>query len=393
MNYYPRFAQLLDQYLSAADRSGSWLAQRLGVNAGTVSRWRSGDSRPDKPEVVVKIADYLGVHAPAKRREFLGAAEYAYIEAETDSAAKLHASAAPGLDLRMASHLSFNFELTNAVLIATLGSEPQVIAIAAQLLLQASEPLSEVVVLHTAANRDPIGRSLPAIREAFASNPDWPQLRTSLIPTDDILTPEQIEVFARELYATLKQSISSGARIHLLLAGGRKSMAMVGVTVAQLLLGPDDRIWYLHSSDELRFSGRFRLEGAAKQAELIQVPLPQLRTAPAIYTQPFQEETPRGAFEALAQEQQRRLQRFVEQELTPAERELSGLLIDDVLTVAEMAVRLNKKPKTVTNQLNSIYAKLEAAFGLQPDKGVKREFLRKQLGSYFEHLRTHDRDS
>jgi len=389
MNYYPRFAQLLDQYLSSADRSGSWLAQRIGVNPGTVTRWRNGESRPRKPEVVIKIADCLAVRAPDKRREFLGAAEYAYIEGDADSAAKMQASAAPGPDLRMASHLSFNFELTDAVLIATLGSEPQVIAIAAQLLQRQSEPLSEVVVLHTAANKDPIGRALPAIRKAFADNPDWPQLIPKLIPTDDILTPEQIDVFARELYGTLKHYVSSGARIHLLLAGGRKSMAMVGVTVAQLLLGPDDRIWYLHSSDALRFSGRFGLE-VADQAELIQVPLPQMRTAPAVYTQPFQEETPRGAFEALAQEQQRRLQRFVEQELTPAERELSNLIIEDVVTVVEMAQRLNKKPKTVTNQLNSIYAKLEATFGLQPDKGVKREFLRKQLGSYFEHLRTNN---
>lgn len=382
MSYYPRFAQLLDQYLNAADRSGSWLAQRLGVNPGTVTRWRQGESRPSKPGVVAAVASALGVTAADKRRELMGAAGYVYVEDESseEGMARRHGQLP---DLQMARHFSFRPDLTSAVLVATLGSEPQVIAIATQLLLRQREPLSAVQVLHTLPTRPPISRALPALQECFAHHAEWPRLETIPLPIDDTIAPDQIERFARTLFSTLKQWIETGARVHLLLAGGRKSMAMVGITVAQLLLGPDDRVWYLYSADELRFSGKFVLE-PGDDATLIQVPLPQMRPAPAVYTQPFRAETPAAAFEALENEQSRQLKRFVEHELTPAERELASIVATDVLSVAEIATRLHKQPKTVSNQLNAIYAKLEAAFGLQPDKGLKREFLRNQLQGYFQ---------
>lgn len=81
MSYYPNFAELLDQYLSAQDRSGAWLAQRLGVNPATVTRWRNGDSRPNKPEVVIQVADLLGIHGE-ERQQLLHAAGYGYIATE-----------------------------------------------------------------------------------------------------------------------------------------------------------------------------------------------------------------------------------------------------------------------------------------------------------------------
>ena len=39
MAYLPEFAELISQALTRLDRSPAWLAQRLGVNASTVSRW------------------------------------------------------------------------------------------------------------------------------------------------------------------------------------------------------------------------------------------------------------------------------------------------------------------------------------------------------------------
>src|SRR5690606_39893635 len=68
--------------------------------------------------------------------------------------------------------------------------------------------------------------------------------------------------------------------------------------------------------------------------------------------------------------------------LTPAERTLAALVATEVLTVEAMAARLHKSPKTVTNQLTTIYSKLESVFGLQCDVGIKREFLRSELGTY-----------
>ncbi len=172
--------------------------------------------------------------------------------------------------------------------------------------------------------------------------------------------------------------LSRSMQVHLLLAGGRKSMALVGLSVAQLLLGADDHVWYLHSDEGLRTSRRSQLVGD-DVAQLIEIPLPRLSVAPPQLTRLFQAETPDAARQTLAAEQRRQVQHFLDHGLTAAERELALLVAQNVLTVKEIAAQLHKAPKTVTNQLNVIYSKLESEFGLQPDVGVKREFLRRAL--------------
>lgn len=270
---------------------------------------------------------------------------------------------------------------TDAVLIATLGSEPQVVGLAVQLLLAQQELLRRVIVLHTQPTHSPIDRALPLLQASFETNHSWPPLELIEAPTTDVLMPAQIELFSGYLYQTLRQWVLQRVRVHLLLAGGRKSMAMVGMTVAQMLLGPEDRVWYLHSDEGLRTSARATLQ-PGDDVQLIAIPLPQLSTAPPVLTRPFQAETPAAAHQALAAEQQRRLHYFLDHELTRAEREIVLLLAREVLTTAEIAARLHKSPKTVTNQLNTIYSKLESAFGLQAEVGVKREFLRREVGAW-----------
>src|SRR5262249_55947414 len=117
--------------------------------------------------------------------------------------------------------------------------------------------------------------------------------------------------------------------------------------------------------------------------QLIQIPLPNQGAAPPVFTRPFLAATPTAARDLLEQDQARRRQYFVQHELTRAEREVAALVVQEVLTVNELAARLCKSPKTVTNQLNTIYSKLESYFGLQPEIGVKREFLRRELGDFF----------
>jgi len=84
MSYYPSFAERLDHYLSVHDRSGAWLAQRLGVNPATVTRWRSGESRPNRPEVIIQIADLLGIQGD-DRQQLLIAAGYGYLDVGSNS--------------------------------------------------------------------------------------------------------------------------------------------------------------------------------------------------------------------------------------------------------------------------------------------------------------------
>jgi DNA-binding CsgD family transcriptional regulator len=158
---------------------------------------------------------------------------------------------------------------------------------------------------------------------------------------------------------------------------------MVGMSVAQLVLGPDDHVWYLHSDEDLRRSGRM-LPSPGDQVTLVPIPLPRLAVAPPAFMRALQSPSRAVALAALDVQREQQVRHFVEHELTPAERELALLVADEVLTAEEMALRLNKTPKTVTNQLNSIYSKLESVFGLASDVGRKREFLRRELAGFAE---------
>jgi predicted ATPase len=80
MSFSPEFARLLTHYLAQRDRSPAWLARRLAVHPGTVSRWLSQATRPATPELVVRVADILGMYTPTERQALLAAAGFAYLE-------------------------------------------------------------------------------------------------------------------------------------------------------------------------------------------------------------------------------------------------------------------------------------------------------------------------
>ncbi|MCL4858484.1 MAG: hypothetical protein KJZ93_03720 [Caldilineaceae bacterium] len=206
-------------------------------------------------------------------------------------------------------------------LIATLGAEPQVITLTTQLLCRMGEPLARVVVLHTQADRPPVAQALPALVHHFAYRADWPSLQTAAVPVADVLAPVELETFTTAFYTVVRRWVAERGRVHLLLAGGRKPMAMLGMSVAQLLLGPEDRVWYLHSDEALRTSGRMEL-APGDEAHLIPIPLVQRTPAPPVLTRSFRASTPADALHELAAEQARRVAHFLGRVLTPAEREL-----------------------------------------------------------------------
>ena len=267
------------------------------------------------------------------------------------------------------------------VLIGTLGAEPQVITLATALLRQ--EGVARVVAVHTDARFAPIAGALPALCSAFAEATDAPPLECVAVDVADTLTSAELDCFADTLFAVLKTHLAAGRRIHLLLAGGRKSMALTGLSVAQLLLGPGDHVWHLHSDEALRHSGRF-WPAAGDAVHLIELPLAPPIAVPPRFTPAVAAASPAAARQALGAAEQARLRHFVESELTAAERSVAALFAQQVMGVDEAARRLGKHKKTVTNQLTTIYSKLESYFGLTPDVGTKREFLRRELGAWFE---------
>ncbi len=85
MTFFPGFADLINRALTRLDRSPSWLAQRIDVNPSTVSRWLNQGARPGDPEIVVRIADVLGLSSQVQ--ELLSAAGFGYVQTASQQTA------------------------------------------------------------------------------------------------------------------------------------------------------------------------------------------------------------------------------------------------------------------------------------------------------------------
>ncbi|MCI0521632.1 MAG: CRISPR-associated ring nuclease, partial [Chloroflexi bacterium] len=165
-------------------------------------------------------------------------------------------------------------------LIATLGSEPQVVTAALDLLAAQGETIPLVQVIHTQAAEGEIAAGLERLRDAFAAPPYlgsvalelYPLLDDNGAPFSDVETPQAAEQVFRLLYSVVRRAKQAGWRVHLSIAGGRKSMAVFGMTVAQMLFDEGDRLWHLHSSGEFLRSKRLHpLPG--DQARLLAIPV------------------------------------------------------------------------------------------------------------------------
>ena len=280
--------------------------------------------------------------------------------------------------------------IPSTALVCTLGSEPQVITLSLDLLARRGRRPDRLVVVHTSDDHEPVRTALEQLRLTLTG---WPRLETTFVPVEgergpvpDLATSDQAAAYLRTLYRTVLELKRAGSQVDLNLSGGRKPMSIYAVVVAQLLFDAGDRLWYLLSSETVRRSEQMRL-GQADDADLLEIPVLRWSSvSPAA--------TPLGRFEdpwdAIAYQQEHHLRAsmnarrvFVNQVLTPAERDLARLAATTGLDNAALAERLNKRPKTIANQLNTIYGKLHEFLGF-PDAGATdRTVLAAEFGPYF----------
>jgi CRISPR-associated protein Csx14 len=278
--------------------------------------------------------------------------------------------------------------MTRQVMIATLGSEPQVVTLALDLLRAREYHIEQVEVIHTTGRV--IQPALRRLRRAFSSG-DLPAYRTVAIrgkegTVDDIATEADAAAVLQTMYQAVLLAKRRGWLVHLSVAGGRKPMAVYGMVVAQLLFDADDRLWHLLS--EGWRPGHERVMRKRPDDGVTLVPIPVLRwsNVSPVLTELALQDDPWDAIQAQRsmrrQEDRRRKREFLDRWLTPAEREVvrfasRGL---DNATIAE---RLDKAEKTVANQLTSVYAKLHEWRGYRTDVPVTRAVLVAEFALYF----------
>lgn len=253
--------------------------------------------------------------------------------------------------------------LRASTLIATLGTQPQVITLALDALLESREAISEVIVLHTTlANNE----RLDLLRKEFTECARYVahSVRLTTIPftsgdqqLTDITTKEEAQAVLYKLYEQVEAVKRAGTRVHLSPAGGRKAMAMYAMLVAQILFDENDRLWLLVSAAGLQREGR--LHALPGEASLLPVP-----------TMPWH----------LSLMQKRT---FLQKVLTPAEAEVLEYVARQGLTDGEIAAERDTTPKTTGHQLSTIYRKLTEFLEYPEGVQVNRHTVMTEFGHYF----------
>ncbi len=139
--------------------------------------------------------------------------------------------------------------MTPQVLIATLGTEPQVVTLALDRLQEKGYPITEVVVIHTTGGI--VQPALARLAGEFAAPGMCPYRPVAVeddrTPIADIATESDSAALLRTLYRAVLAEKRAGHLVHLSIAGGRKPMAVYGMVVAQLLFDENDHVWHLLS--------------------------------------------------------------------------------------------------------------------------------------------------
>lgn len=257
--------------------------------------------------------------------------------------------------------------MRDTIFVATLGAEPQVVTLALDALLAEHEAISRAVVVHTAADRPPLNESLQILQAEFVERGHYSNqllflphvLANAEGPLADVVTPIEIEAAFQSLYTLFRQYKHAGCHIHLSIAGGRKTMALFAMAAAQIWFDAADRVWHLVSDRRLIETRQLH---AAQSTDVSLIPVPAAHWG------------------RMTPDDRVRARHFIEHVLTPAERELITILVREGLSNSALARQLGKSPKTIANQLTSIYDKLGGYFGLRepPD----RTMLLVLLGSY-----------
>ncbi len=274
-------------------------------------------------------------------------------------------------------------------MIATLGVEPQVVTIALDALIAFGKNINEVTVLYT---------DHPAILEALAVLEDefkaevYPDLsfRARVIstadgPVKDFQTEEDLRALLRTLYSEIRQARQKKRPVHLCISGGRKVMGVIAMTVAQLLFGPDDRVWYLITEGWQPGAGRHLHAINSERVRLVPVPVLRWQEAGTLMQAVTELDDPQEMlawYHRLTKKvEERRQSEFIRHWLTPAERQVTRLACRG-FDNSSIAARLDKREQTVANQLRNVYEKLREWLSF-PDYSVDRNVLIARFAPYF----------
>ncbi len=252
------------------------------------------------------------------------------------------------------------------ILIATLGSEPQVVTAGLDLLRADGVGIRRVEVVHTTAPGTPIEDALSRLKDAAAdyANPPIPFVFLALEengkPFADTESRAAGEAARRLMYQRIAHAKANGETVHLLIAGGRKTMSIFGMVAAQMLFDEEDRLWHLYSAGDFLTSKRMHPQ-PGDAVQLAAIPVVRWGEISPAWLSLRGIADPAAALEAIRRLQLERrredMHSFVMGTLTPAERQVVETLVTTGWGDREIAAHLHLSPRTVEQHLRAAYSK------------------------------------
>lgn len=280
------------------------------------------------------------------------------------------------------------------VLVATLGTQPQVVTLAVDL-LEADENVAvdEVFVIHTQA-AGPVGAAVTCLRNEFRGKryrgrhcelKPIPIVRPDKRPVVDIRTSEDAQATFHAIFDTVKACKQQRRTVHLSIAGGRNSMVAYGAATAQILFDADDRLWHIISTAEFE-NTRALHRVNPEDAHLSPVPVlawnALLSQAISAWTEdPFQ------AFamqRQIAEQQEDQDRKAFLQTLTAREREVLVAFVEHGWNSREIAQQMHLTARTVEGYFGKIYEKMYTFYYLRGvEVGANGNALMKWFAGFF----------
>jgi CRISPR-associated Csx14 family protein len=275
-----------------------------------------------------------------------------------------------------------------SILVVTLGSKPQLATLALDCLRQMRESPQSLILIHASKARFETQNALDSLqRDLPHSHPDIEVTSIELHENGrilaDITSPEDVGVAFGEVYSQIRIAKLSEKRVHMLIAGGRRTLTVAGMATAQMLFDDEDRLWHLASHPDLEGSGRLHASDG-EWSRLIPIPvIPWGRLSPVFdvlraVNDPFIASQKLSELRLRDQWDQARI--FVLAHLSSAEKNVVELLAREGLSQNEIAEKLNLSVRTIEQHLRSAYLKAEAHWGLD---NVHQTQLVRLLGIFF----------
>lgn len=281
------------------------------------------------------------------------------------------------------------------VLVATLGGQPQIITFTLDLLLQRGYPISEVIVVHPSATKQPRLQSALRCLEAEFTG-DYYQtaqrpihfrsqvLELNRQPIDDIVSSDHADGTLNTIHHLIGDLKRQGYCIHLSVSGGRRMMALLAISVATLNFDRHDHIWHINTPDNIKISAdEGNIMHVATDAGIRLIEGPFIALGAYIYP-------PARSFN-IAQEEQRSQMEAQERarradvigRATPAQLKILQAYARQ-LNPRQIAEELKISLATVNSHSTFLYAYCHEAWNIPEEERLSYHFLQAKFADYFQ---------